>query len=89
MGTRTGPRYRMEWQGNLAKMLKHGTLVIEVCPVPCKFHIDIDVWGKVAELGPDGDLWDRRGECPLCGKRTHFMCSPGPGTVFRPMLTQP
>jgi hypothetical protein len=80
-------RVRMTWQGNLSQMKAAGTLVTRMCSSPCRYIERIDLDAMIALLGPEGDLWDARPPCPLCDGRNHFMCSPGPSTPFRPMLS--
>ncbi len=88
MGIPARPPVRMEWMGNLGQMKKHGTRVREVCHAPCRYYRDVDLDAAIAGVGLDFDFWDKHWICPDCGRETIFMCSAGPGTVFRPMLTQ-
>jgi hypothetical protein len=79
-------RARMAWQNTLGEMLAYGTHVRWTCCSPCQFWQDVDVAALVADRGPAGSLWNEHPPCPVCGGRTLYMASAGPGTVFRPLI---
>jgi hypothetical protein len=88
MGSRT-PIGRMLWMSTLGAMMAEGTLVLRTCP-NCGFHGRVDLEHMVDVLGgPEFSLWDCRPPCPLCEKPMHHMASPGEGSIFRPLLSQP
>ncbi|MDB5445685.1 MAG: hypothetical protein JWQ97_1002 [Phenylobacterium sp.] len=86
MGSHT-PIGVMRWMSTLGAMKAEGTRVLRTCPAcGCHGHVDVD---HMTELlgGGDMTLWDCRPPCPLCGKLMHHMASPGPGSIFRPLLS--
>src|SRR5215469_7688240 len=88
MGTRSTNRSPLAWQGTLAQMKTHGTRVAQTCGErTCRRWTVLNVDNLIAEFGPDHMLWDRRPACALCGGKTHFMATTGPGTPFRPLLS--
>jgi hypothetical protein len=90
MGPRSKDRRPLAWQGTLAQMKTHGTLVAQTCGErTCRRWANLLVDNLIAEHGPDYMLWDRRPECPMCGARGHYMATSGPGTPFRPLLSGP
>lgn len=86
MGARV-PMGRMVWMSTLGAMKAEGTIILRTCSAcGCHGHVDIEV--MIALLGgPEFSLWDCQPPCPLCGKLMHHMASPGPGSVFRPLLS--
>lgn len=87
MGART-PIGVMLWMSTLGPMIAEGTRVRRTCNSPCSFWEDVDLPEMVRLLGgPEFSLWDCRLPCEICGRRTHFMASPGPGAIFRPLLS--
>lgn len=78
----------MAWQSTLGEMKRYGTRVrLMGCGCPHWSEVDLDE--MIAALGEDGSLWDRRPPCPKCDRLQHFMASPGEGTPFLPLLSQP
>jgi hypothetical protein len=79
----------MVWMSTLGAMRAEGTRVIRTCS-PCGFHGPVDL-DHMCDLlgGPEFTLWDCQPPCPLCGRLMHHMASPGPGSIFRPLLSQP
>lgn len=56
----------------------------------CAFYEDVDIDFMIALLGgPEMTVWDTEPPCEICGRRTHFLASPGSGSVFRPLLNVP
>lgn len=78
-------RSPMAWQSTLGAMRAHGTAVILTGCACRKTAIDIEA--MIATLGPDADLWDVHPICARCGRRQHYMASPGDGTPFRPLIS--
>jgi hypothetical protein len=88
MGPRSADRRPLAWQGTLAQMRTHGTLVAQTCTEPtCRRWVVLLIDNLIREFGPDHLLWDRRPACALCGGKTHYMATTGPGTPFRPLLS--
>jgi hypothetical protein len=88
MGTRTTPRYVMEWQSDLKSMKAHGTLVtLGGCKGGTSHWVEQDLDQLIKEMGEDGSLWDLRPSCPRCLTLQHFLASPGPSTPYRPLLS--
>lgn len=88
MGNRTADRRPMAWQGTLAQMKSHGTLLARTTSCSCPERwVALDLDALIAAHGADYVLWDRRPRCAACGKAGHYMGSPGPSTPFRPLRT--
>lgn len=87
MGIPKNPPTVMRWMSNLHQMKAANIRVRRMCASPCKFWIDEDLDALIAQLGPNFSLIDQRPPCPVCDRLNTFMCSPGPGTPFRPMQT--
>lgn len=88
MGNRTADRQPLAWQGTLAQMKAHGTIVAQTASCRCPGRwVALDVDQLLARHDGDYRLWDRRPACPDCGRPGHYMAAPGPGTPFRPLLT--
>jgi hypothetical protein len=80
----------MFWQSTLGAMKSEGTRLRRVCSSPCSFYEDVDIDLMIATLGgPRMTVWDTEPPCEVCGRRTHYLASPGPGSVFRPLLSVP
>ena len=88
MGDRRADRHPLAWQGTLAQMKAHGTLVAQTSDCGCVGSWRaLDVDELLAAHGPAYMLWDRRPACVRCGKPGHYMASPAEGTPMRPLQT--
>lgn len=81
-----GLREAMGWQSTIWQMAKHKTRVIST-GCRCGRSDKVSLLRMYLLLGWNGSLWDRRHPCDHCDGLRHFMGSPGPGTVMRPMIT--
>lgn len=78
------------WQSTLGAMKSAGTRVRLICTTPCQFWTEVDVDDMIGELrGADMTLWDARPPCPICDGLARFVASPGQGTPFRPLVSDP
>lgn len=76
------------WQTTLGAMKAEGARVLRSCS--CGFHGAVDLEHMIGVLGgPDMSLWDCRPPCPLCGAAMLHLASPGPGTPYRPLTSDP
>lgn len=88
MGNRTADRSPMAWQGSLGQMKAHGSRLAQTAGCGCPNRwVELDLDALIAVFGRDHVLWDRRPPCATCGKRGHYMASPGPSTPYRPLRT--
>src|SRR4051812_13403994 len=78
------------WMTTLAEMKLHGTRLRLVCTSPCTFWEDADIDALIEELGgEDYSVWDAQLQCERCGQLMRYVASPGPGTPFRPLVSDP
>lgn len=89
MGINKGSRQPLGWQATLGGMVAQGARVRRSCTTRGCGQGDetVDLAAMLEAEGPQATLWDRRPVCPHCRKRGHYMASPGPGTVHRPLLS--
>ena len=79
-------REALGWQSTIWRMAQAKTLVIST-GCKCGRHDKVSLLRMYLLLGWNGSLWDRRHPCDHCDDLRHFMGSPGPTTVMRPMIT--
>lgn len=78
-----------DWMGTLEGMVTAGTRVRFSCQA-CHGWRDVALADLVDRYGAAGSLWDAAPACEAegCGGTGFFLASPGPGTVFRPLLAE-
>jgi hypothetical protein len=86
MGDRHPPKTPLAWQGTLAQMKAHGTSVAQTSSCGCVGSWrELDLDHLISKYGPNWMLWDQAPRCARCGKRGHYMASPGLSTAYRPL----